>query len=69
MRVVVALVLVAAGSLFTYWIFLETMVSAAGPRLEWALLTAFGWLVCHDLWQRFSGRGERGRGRERGPLV
>jgi hypothetical protein len=63
MRILAALLLIGAGSLFTYWAFLETIVSGRGAELEWAFVTAFGWLICHDVWQRFFGRAEQPRSR------
>jgi hypothetical protein len=66
MRVVAALLLIAAGSLFSYWIFMELFVAGSGTPVEWAFATAFGWLVCHDLWQRFFGRPEREPDRQTG---
>jgi hypothetical protein len=59
MRAVAALLLITAGSLFTYWTFMELFVAGSGTPVEWAFATAFGWLVCHDVWQRFFGRPER----------
>jgi hypothetical protein len=53
MRIVAAFLIIVAGSLFTYWTFLELFVRGAGTPAEWAFATAFGWLVCHDVWQRF----------------
>jgi Ni/Fe-hydrogenase subunit HybB-like protein len=56
MRYISALVLVLAGSLFTYWAFVATFVWNSGTVLEWAFVSAFGWLMCHDLWQRLASR-------------
>jgi hypothetical protein len=67
MRVLAAILLGAAGLLFSYWAFLATFVWDSGTLTQWVFVTAFGWLMCLDVWTRFfsrsSGRRRPAHGR------
>jgi hypothetical protein len=62
MRMIAALLLIVAGALYSYWAFLATFVWDTGTPTQWVFVTAFGWLICYDLWHRFvAGDSRSGR--------
>jgi hypothetical protein len=62
MRVVAGVVFAFVGLLCSYW----ALVSWTRDPIEWIFVSAFVWLMCHDLWQRLFNRD---RGPSRGGLA
>jgi hypothetical protein len=52
MRIIAGIVLAIAGLLFSYW----ALTMGTHDPIEWVFVTAFVWLMCHDVWQRFFNR-------------